>query len=47
MTAKINPGMMKMIGGFTIERMIRMAGDKIDKAMVVELNKALNKIPKT
>ena len=38
--------MMKMVGGFTIERVTKMAGKRIDPAMIVELNRALNKIPK-
>jgi beta-galactosidase len=43
---KPNKQMQKMLGGFSLERLIKMAGKNLDPAMVVELNKALNKVKK-
>ncbi len=38
--------MLKMMEGLSIERMIKMAGKNMDPAMVVALNRALNKVKK-
>lgn len=43
---KIDDGMMKMAGSFSIQRIAGLAGDKMPKEMLIEINKQLNKIKK-
>ncbi len=43
---KIGGGMLKMIGGMTMERIAGMMGDKLDMQELYELNKALQNIKK-
>jgi beta-galactosidase len=43
---KISKGMMKLVGGMTIERIAGMAGDKLTPDMLYEVNEMLNKIQK-
>lgn len=43
---KISKGMIKLVGGMTIERIAGMAGDKLTPEMLYEVNEMLNKIKK-
>jgi beta-galactosidase len=43
---KMTDQMRNMMKGFSLERMLKQAGGKVDAAMVVQLNQALNKIKK-
>ena len=43
---KLGEGMMKMMMGFTIERMAKMAGKMMPPEMVARINVALQKIKK-
>lgn len=43
---KISKGMLKMVGGMTIERIAGMIGDKVSAEMIYEVNEMLNKIAK-
>ena len=48
MGAKVtmNEQTMKMVRGFTVERIVKMAGKRIEPHQVVSLNEALNRIKK-
>lgn len=43
---KIPKGMLKLVGGMTIERIAGMAGDKVTPEILFEVNEMLNKIKK-
>ena len=43
---KVTPGMMKMMQSFTLERIGKMAGDKIKPEMIAQMNVELQKIKK-
>jgi hypothetical protein len=43
---KVTPAMMKMMGGFTLERISKMAGDKIPAELIAQMNVELQKIKK-
>jgi len=43
---KISPAMMKMMGGFSIDRIAKMVPDKMPAEMVYEVNQALQQIKK-
>ena len=43
---KVTPSMMKMMGGFTLERISKMAGDKIPAELIAQMNVELQKIKK-
>ena len=43
---EIPKGAMKMMGGFSIERVAKLVGDKIPTNVIVEINEALQKIKK-
>jgi hypothetical protein len=43
---KVTPGMMKMMQSFTLERISKMAGDKIPAELIAEINVELQKIKK-
>ena len=43
---EIPKGAMKMMGGFSIERIAKLVGDKIPSSVIVEINEALQKIKK-
>ena len=43
---EIPKGAMKMMGGFSIERIAKLVGDKIPTNVIVEINEALQKIKK-
>ena len=41
-----NGQMKKMMNGFSLERLIKLSGSRFEPAAILELNRALNKIPK-
>ncbi len=43
---KISKGMIKLVGGMTIERIAGMAGDKVPAEMIFKVNEMLNQIKK-
>ena len=38
--------MQKMLNGFSLERLIKLSGGKFEPSAILELNRALNRIPK-
>ena len=43
---EIPKGAMKMMGGFSIERIAKLVGDKIPASAIVEINEALQQVKK-
>ena len=43
---KVPKGMLKLVGGMTIERIAGMVGDKVSPEILFEVNEMLNKIKK-